>query len=73
VRLHATVCHARRTALLTLFRSNSSIGDSANEEMVQVADSADDNPWTADFESSDAQSGLQRADEQGKNSSDEDD
>jgi serine/threonine-protein phosphatase 6 regulatory subunit 3 len=52
---------------------NSSIGDSANEEMVQVADSADDNPWHADFESSDAQNGLQRADEQGKNSSDEDD
>jgi hypothetical protein len=41
--------------------------------MVQVADSADDNPWHADFESSDAQNGLQRADEQGKNSSDEDD
>jgi len=68
------VCRVAHGAFDSFFsRSNSSIGDSANEEMVQVADSADDNPWHADFESSDAQNGLQRADEQGKNSSDEDD
>jgi hypothetical protein len=63
-----------------LFRSfcllrNSGMSDGAGEETVHVADSADDNPlWTADFDSSDAQNALQHADEQGKNSSsDEDD
>ncbi len=51
------------------------MSDGAGEETVHVADSADDNPlWTADFDSSDAQNALQHADEQGKNSSsDEDD
>ena len=57
-------------------RSNSSMSDGAGEETVHVADTVDDNPlWTADFPAdSDAQSALQNAVEQGRNSSsDEDD
>jgi hypothetical protein len=51
------------------------MSDGVGEETVNVADSADDNPlWTADFDSSDAQSALHHSVEQGRNSSsDEDD
>jgi hypothetical protein len=52
------------------------MSDGAGEETVHVADTVDDNPlWTADFPAdSDAQSALQNAVEQGRNSSsDEDD